>query len=185
MANISLTEDAALLVVDIQQRLMEAMDDERMNRCIHATRALIELAGEFEAPIVYTEQYPDGLGQTAEELLEVLQAHDAHRIEKTAFDACSAGAFRDQLIELPRRVVVCGMETHICVYTTVRELIEHGRDVVVPFDATISRRESHHENGLELMKSAGATIANYETLIYDALGTADHPAFKKFAKMVK
>lgn len=185
MTDISLSNDAALLVIDVQDRLIEAMDDERMDRCLHATRTLVELAGEFHAPIVYTEQYPDGLGSTESSLLEVLEANGADRVEKTSFDACSATGFRDYLIELPRRIIVCGMETHVCVYTTVRELIEHRHEVVVPFDATISRRQAHHHNGLQLIGEAGATVANYETLVFDALGSAEHPAFKRFSKMVK
>ena len=185
MTSISLSDDAALLVIDVQKRLMKAMDADQMERCIHATHTLIELAGECDAPIIYTEQYPDGLGPTEDQLLEALQKYGAARVEKKAFDACSSPNFRDQLIEMPKRVIVCGMETHVCVYTTVRELIEHRHEVVVPFDATISRRQAHHHNGLQLIEGAGATVANYETLVFDALGSSEHPAFKRFSKMVK
>ena len=185
MAQTFLSPKSSLLVIDVQERLMGAMPDELMERCLHATKTLVELAGEVGARIVYTEQYPKGLGPTESGLLEVLHQQDADRVEKVTFDACSSPNFRQYLIELPKRTVVCGMETHICVYTTVRELIERRHDVIVPLDATISRRTEHHENGLRMMEQLGATITNYETLVFDALRTSKHPAFKKFSKMVQ
>lgn len=185
MPDISLNDEAALLVVDVQDKLIAAMDDQKMERRLHATRTLVQLADETGARLVYTEQYPDGLGTTESSLRQLLEDRGAERVEKKSFDACSAPEFRDVLIDLPRRVVVCGMETHVCVYTTVRELIDRRHDVVVPFDATISRRDDHHDNGLRMMEQCGATIANYETLVFDALQTADHPAFKKFSKKVQ
>ncbi len=180
-----LSEDTTLLVIDIQQRLATSMPDDDMERCLHATTTLVELAGEVGANIVYTEQYPDGLGSTVEELRQTLKDQDASRVEKTSFDACSAPEFHDILIDLPKRIVVCGMETHVCVYTTVRELLSRHHEVVVPFDATISRRPSHHDNGLSLMREAGATVANYETIVFDALQNSKHPAFKKFSALIR
>ena len=185
MASTHFDNDSALLVIDVQQRLMGSMPDERMKRCLHATTTMVELAADTGASIVYTEQYPDGLGPTESSLLEHLKTHDAGRVEKVRFDACTADAFEPYLIELPRRIVVCGMETHICVYATVRELLEHNHEVIVPLDCVISRRDPHRENGLQMMRELGATITNYETVVFDTLKTSKHPAFKKFSKMVR
>ncbi len=185
MADIFLSPKSSLLVIDIQERLLSSMPDEQMERCLHATKTLVELAGDVGARIVYTEQYPKGLGPTESSLLDVLDKHGGERVEKVSFDACSAPGFRQYLIDLPKRTVVCGMETHICVHSTVRELIERRHDVIVPRDATISRRGEHHENGLRMMERLGATIANYETLVFDALRSSKHPEFKKFSKMVR
>ncbi len=185
MSDAIFSGDTSLLVIDIQERLLKAMPDDSMQRCLHATKTLVELAGEFDADIVYTEQYPDGLGPTEESLLATLEEEGADRVEKTSFDACSAPDFRDYLIEFPKRIVVCGMETHVCVYQTVRELLERRHEIIVPFDATISRRDDYHDNGLQLMDRLGATIANYETLVFDGLQTSENPAFKRFSKMVQ
>lgn len=180
-----LSDTSCLLVVDVQQRLLKAMPEDRVDRFLHANKALVELADELGADILYTEQYPDGLGPTESDLLETLKKVGADRIEKTSFDACSADAFRDHLVDLPEQLVVCGMETHICVYTTVRELISHRHQVAVPFDAVISRRAEYHHNGLQMMSEQGATITNYETIVFDALGSSKHPAFKRFSKVVR
>ena len=185
MPEIFLSPKSSLLVIDIQERLIGAMPEEKMERCLHATRTLVELAAEVGARIVYTEQYPKGLGPTESSLLEVLERCDGERVEKVTFDACSAPGFHKYLIELPKRLIVCGMETHICVQSTVRELIKRRHDVIVPFDATISRRSENHENGLHMMEQSGAMITNYETIVFDALRTSKHAAFKKFSKMVQ
>lgn len=180
-----LSEHSALLVIDIQERLLGSMRQEPLKRCLHATQTLVELAATVGASIIYTEQYPKGLGPTESGLLELLEEHGADRVEKTTFDACTAPEFHQYLIDLPRDIIVCGMETHICVYSTVRQLIEHRHNVAVPFDAVTSRRHDHFENGLQMMEKAGATITNYETLVFDALHDAKHPEFKRFAKMVQ
>ncbi len=185
MASTFFDHNSALLVIDIQERLMGSMPDERMKHCVHATTTMVELAAEAGASIVYTEQYPDGLGPTESSLLEVLQSHDAGRVEKVRFDACAATEFEPYLIELPRRIVVCGMETHICVYSTVRELLEHNHEVIVPVDCVVSRRDEHRENGLQMMRELGATITNYETIVFDTLKSSKHAAFKRFSKMVR
>ena len=185
MADPFLSPKSSLLVIDIQERLLGAMPEDRMARCLHATGTLVELAAEVGARIVYTEQYPKGLGPTESTLLETLKKCGGERVQKVSFDACAAPDFHQFLIELPRRIVVCGMETHICVNATVRELLARRHELVVPLDATISRRQEHHDNGLQMMERAGATITNYETIVFDALRTSKHPAFKKFSKMVR
>ncbi len=185
MSDLFLSPNSSLVIIDIQERLLGSMPDDQVERCLHATRTLVELAAEVEARIVYTEQYPKGLGSTEPSVLEVLQRCGGERVEKVSFDACSAPGFQKYLIELPKRIVVCGMETHICVQSTVRELIARRHDVIVPFDATVSREQEYHQNGLDMMERAGATITNYETLVFDALRTSKHPSFKKFSKMVK
>ncbi|TXD36485.1 isochorismatase family protein [Lujinxingia vulgaris] len=185
MSDIYLSAQTSLLVIDVQERLLKAMPQPEMERCLHATKTLVELAAEIGAPIVYTEQYPAGLGPTEASLLDTLQKAGAERVEKMSFDACSAPDFHRFLIELPKRIVVCGMEAHICVQATVRELIYRRHQVVVPFDAVISRRLENRDNGLRVMEQSGAIISNYETLVFDALRSAEHPAFKRFSKMVR
>jgi nicotinamidase-related amidase len=185
MAHSYLTKDTALLIIDVQERLLPAMPDDDRARLLKATHTLIELAHDLGSRIVYTEQYPKGLGPTEASLLERLEAVGAERVEKMTFDACSSPNFHQYLIDLPGQIVVCGMEAHICVLSTVRELLERRHKIVVPFDAVTSRDRAYRDNGLELMSKAGATIANYETIVFDALRSAEHPQFKKFSKMIR
>lgn len=185
MSHSYLTKDTALLVIDVQERLLPAMPAGELEGVLKATHTLIELAHDLGSRIVYTEQYPKGLGGTEPGLLERLGNVGAERVEKVSFDACSAPGFHQYLIELPKQIVVCGMEAHICVLSTVRELIVRRHHVIVPFDAVISRNPAYRDNGLALMEKAGATIANYETIVFDALRSAEHPAFKKFSKMIR
>lgn len=185
MTDAYLSSKSALLIIDVQERLLKAMPEEAMALCLQATRTLVELAGAMGAPIVYTEQYPKGLGPTEASILELLEKNNAKRVEKMSFDACSAPAFHPHLIDLPERIVVCGMESHICVLSTVQELRRRRHDIIVPFDAVISRRVENRDNGLHLMEKAGATIANYETIVFNALGSAEHEEFRRFSKMVR
>ncbi|MBA2664861.1 MAG: isochorismatase family protein [Bradymonadaceae bacterium] len=185
MSKIYLSKESALLVIDVQDKLLPAMPEEDRALCLKATNTLLALAHELGTRIVYTEQYPKGLGPTEPGLLEALKSSAAIRVEKMTFDACLAPEFHTQLIELPHQIVVCGMEAHICVLATVRALIERRHQVIVPFDAVVSRRPAYRDNGLEQMRVAGATITNHESLVFDALRSAEHPAFKRFSKMIR
>ena len=186
MDSVKLFGQSALLVVDIQERLLSAMPEGAVPQFLKQVRTLISLAGEFDAPVLYTEQYPEGLGPTEETIQTTLDEEvDAAYLEKVAFDACSAPEAARTFGSLPRHLIVCGLETHICVWMTVRRLLEEGHEVIVPFDAVLSRRLPLRDNGLDLMRQAGATVANVETLVFGSLESADHDAFKKFSRLVR
>ncbi len=185
MSEIYLSKKSSLLVIDVQDKLLPAMYEGGREKMLHATRSLVELAGVVGARTVYTEQYPKGLGPTEPGLLKVLEENDGERVEKMTFDACGAPGFHQYLIELPKKIVVCGMEAHICVLMTVRELLHRRHEVIVPYDAVISRDERNRDNALRQMEALGATILNYESLIFDALRTAEHPEFKRFSRMIR
>lgn len=180
-----ISSKSSLLVIDVQEKLIPAMAEEDREKFLQATRSLIELAGTMGARIVYTEQYPKGLGPTEESVLEVLKRFDAERVEKMTFDACGAPGFHQYLIELPKQIVVCGMEAHICVLMTVRELLSRRHKVIVPFDGVISRSKENRDNALGNMEKLGATVSNYESVIFDALRSAEHPEFKRFSRMIR
>lgn len=186
MDSVKLSDESALLVVDIQDRLVSAMPEEAVPGFLKQVRILVSLAGQFDARVLYTEQYPEGLGGTEQTIQKTLDEEtDAAYIEKVAFDACSAAGAAETFGSLPRHVVVCGLEAHICVWMTVRRLLEEGHEVIVPFDAVLSRRPGLRDNGLELMSRAGATVANVETLVFSSLESADHAAFKEFSRLVR
>ncbi|MCC6521835.1 MAG: isochorismatase family protein [Polyangiaceae bacterium] len=175
-----------LVVVDIQERLAVAMPPEQLAAVERATRILLGAATELGAPVLATEQYPKGLGPTVPALRALLEPSGARPIEKLAFSACGEPRFASALDELTvEAAVVVGMETHVCVFQTVRDLVARGLEVSVPLDGVASRRDDHRTAGLRLCEKAGATVTTAETLLFDWLGQAGTDAFKKLSKLVR
>jgi len=174
-------EDTALLVVDVQERLAAAMEPEPLSEVLSRLGALIEGARVLGLPIVATEQYPKGLGPTLPSIRERLV--DVPVIEKLRFSSLDdkvRARFSGR-----RNVVLAGMETHVCVYQTVRDLVLEGRHPVVCMDAVISRKALDRQVGLELARAAGATLSSVEAVLFDLLGAAGTPEFKKISAAVK
>lgn len=181
---------AALLVIDVQARLCTAMHPERLRRARQNTITLVEGARILGLPIFVTEQYPKGIGPTVEDVVAALPA--GQRIyEKLSFSCGGVPELMEALKALKAsgrdQLLVAGMETHVCVFQTVRDLLL-GRQVAGVFaveDAMISRTEENHRIGLELMALAGATRTGTETVLFDLLGRAGTPEFKAVSKLIK
>jgi nicotinamidase-related amidase len=174
---------AAVLVVDIQSRLTPAMPPETLARGVKYTRALVGAAKELGLPVLATEQYPKGLGPLIPEVKDILPSPP---LEKVHFSCGADPAFAAALEKTGRRqVIVCGMETHVCVFQTVRDLLSHGYEVHVCADAVSSRTEEHRRVGLELCRQAGAIVTTAETAIFDLLHQAGTAEFKKVSPLVK
>jgi nicotinamidase-related amidase len=175
------TRHAALLVVDIQERLCAAMEKEALERMLKRTGAAIEGAKALGLPIVVTEQYPKGLGHTHPQVREKLG--DFKPVEKLEFSA----AIPDTLAALQgrRQVLLVGMETHICVFQTARDLVEKGFEVWLCADAVLSRSVEDRRVGFELCKEIGARITTVESALFDMLGRAGSPEFKSVSAAVR
>ncbi len=174
-------DEAALLVVDVQEKLAAAMPKPELERMLRRTGALVEGARVLGLPIVFTEQYPKGLGPTVAALKERLG--DLVPVEKIHFSAVD-DRVRAQL-RGRHQVLVAGMETHICVYQTVRALAEDGVLPVLCADAVLSRFEVDHRVGLQLAADAGAMVATVETALFDLLGEAGTPEFKRISAAIR
>ncbi|MFA5353822.1 MAG: hydrolase [Thermodesulfovibrionales bacterium] len=175
-------QDAALIIVDIQDRLAAAMKqrDEVIGNCLH----LIELARMVRMPLIVTEQYPKGLGQTVPELREALSSCEP--VEKLAFNCCEEAAFRDRLRETGRKtVIITGMETHICVLQTCLGLLREGYHVHVVRDAVCSRNKENRDTGLAFMRDAGAVITCTETALFQILRVSGTEEFKAISRRIK
>lgn len=175
-------EKAVLLIIDVQEKLMAAMDHrEQVCRNI---RLMLTAAEQLHIPVVVTEQYPKGLGSTVPELME-LMPKDRQLIEKTAFDAVGEELL-DVLNKLNRRsILVCGTETHVCVYQTVRSLLSLDYQVFPVQDAICSRFTRNYKSGLELMARMGAVPVTAEGAAFDLLKVSGTPAFKAISKALK
>lgn len=185
----------SLLIIDVQDRLAAAIPEDARARLERNVVILCEAARRFEIPVVLSEQYPKGLGATIGAVQAAVEAvggpdRHAHRLEKLEFSVCDHAAFaplvgaggplsgRDQWI-------VTGMETHVCVWQTVRGLRRRGASVHVATDAVASRTQDSWATGLELMRAAGAVLTSTETIVFDLLQRAGGDDFKALSKLIK
>ena len=176
---------AALLVIDVQERLAPAMPADRLPDVLRNTRILIETAREFVLPILVSEQYPKGLGPTVPEIRAVLPDGCAPA-PKTAFSCCGEPAFAPLFDQIAGRdLILCGIETHVCVLQTALDLLEQGRRVYVAADAVASRTTLNWQTGLDLMRQAGAVIGTTEVFAFGLVRTAGTEQFKRVSRMVK
>lgn len=176
----------AVLVIDVQEKLAAAMPKDQLAALVRATGILVEAAGLLGARVAATEQYPQGLGHTLPEIAEPLARVGAPVVAKIEFDACACREFQRVWADLgARTAVVVGMETHVCVFQTVRELAARGVEVHVPIDGVASRRDDHRAAGLDLCRSAGAVLTTAETVVFDWLGKAGTDAFKQLSKRIR
>jgi nicotinamidase-related amidase len=180
---------AALLVIDVQERLAAAMPPEAMASLTRNVTILCEAARRFGLPVVVSQQYPRGLGATIapiEEALGALPPAHLHRFDKLEFSACGAPAAAGLWDRLGRdQWITTGMEAHVCVYQTVRQLRESGKAVHVVRDAVVSRTPDNLATGLSLAERAGAVVTSTEVVVFDLLEKAGSDDFKALSKLVK
>lgn len=181
-----LPAQTALLIVDVQDKLAAAMPPDALERLVKNTTILLDAAKALGVKVVVSEQYPKGLGPTVPALATKLAEHGVTPLPKMTFDACSDLAISRALTDTgARAVVVVGMETHVCVFQTARELVKRGYNTYVVADAVASRREENRVLGLSLCEKAGAVITPTETVAFDLLEVAGTDAFKTVSKLVR
>jgi isochorismate hydrolase len=152
---------------------------------VRNSQLLIRLAGILDLPVALSVQYPKGLGQTVPEIASLLT--DTKPIEKLEFGCFGNGDYCSAIGRLAGRntLLVCGIETHICVTQTVLGALNQGLNVHVAADAVGSRAELNWKIGLERMRDAGAVISSTEMMIYELLGKSGTPAFKQILQYLK
>jgi nicotinamidase-related amidase len=177
-------EQCALIVIDIQEKLLPPIFEKE--RLVRNSQLLIRLAGSVKMPILLSTQYSKGLGNTVPEVASLLPATSP--IEKQMFSCFGSDVFCSALKRLPGNrstVVLCGMESHICVAQTALAALREGYLVHVASDAVSSRTEWNWKIGLERMRAAGAVISSTEMVVYEALRSAGTSAFKDMLQYLK
>ena len=173
-----------VLLIDVQQRLIAAMAKEVREQVLRNSKIMLSAATALAVPVVVTEQYPKGLGHTLDELAVLLTDNSAV-IEKTAFSVTKVEAVMAALQAHDRKqVVLLGMEAHICVLQTALNLVQHGYDVHVVEDAVCARDKANHTNAIQRLRAAGVTVSNTESVLFEWLADAQHPAFKSLSKLI-
>lgn len=175
-------ESTALLVIDVQGKLAHSVHNrealfENLQKVIRGVQVM-------DIPIVWTEQYPEGLGSTIPEIAQLID--QPQPLTKTSFSCCGSQPIVEKLKQLNRpQLLVCGIEAHICVYQSVMELLTHGYQIEVITDAISARKLYDKELGLQKMVLAGAAPTSTEMCLFELIKDARSPRFKKILEIVK
>ena len=176
-------EDTLLVVIDIQDILMPE-SDKVIRNYLKQSRRLIQVMQSLELPVLVTEQYPERLGTTNAELLEVLG--ETARLPKMEFSCLANAAFHEALEKTGRKqILIVGMETHVCVLQTALEALAEGYEVYVVRDAVVSSRKSEYKAALKRMTQAGVVVLTAEMAIFELLRVAGTAEFKKLLPVIK
>lgn len=174
-------EQTVLVFIDVQGRLSERVDGAEalftnLHRLLAGTKAL-------GVPVLFTEQIPEKLGPTREEFQEFIPAPP---IAKSAFSCCGEPRFMEALAQAGRRhVILCGIETHVCVWQTALNLLEDGYEVHVVTDAVSSRDPANKSLALRRMEAEGVSLTGTEMVLFELLGDAGAPEFKSILTIIK
>ena len=177
-------EHCALIVVDIQEKLLPPIFQKE--QMVKNSQLLIRLAGILKIPALITTQYAKGLGNTVPEIASLLPGTEA--IDKQMVSCFGSDAFCSQLKRLPgnrNTVLLCGMESHICVMQTALGALREGYIVHVASDAVSARTEWNWKIGLERMRAAGTILSSTEMIVYELLRSSGAPAFKELLPHLK
>jgi len=177
-------ERCALLVVDIQEKLLPPIFHKE--QLVRNSKLLIRAADALKIPALVSTQYARGLGKTVPEVASLLPETEA--IDKDQFSCFGSEVFCTLLKRLPgnrNTLLLCGMESHICVTQTALAALREGYLVHVASDAVSSRTEWNWKIGLERMRGAGAVISSTEMMIYELMRSSSSPAFKAILRHVK
>lgn len=179
---------AALFVVDIQERLVPAMPEAIAAQVVRNTQILIETAARLGLPVIVSQQYPKGLGATLPAIESTLAGAKPvlHRFDKTEFSGANTPELSALAPKLGRdQWIVTGMEAHVCVYQTARDLAARGYEVHVPVDAISSRTKANWRVGCDLIVRAGGIPTSTEVCVFDLLGRAGSDDFKALSRLIK
>jgi nicotinamidase-related amidase len=171
-----------LVMIDIQDKLVDVMPKNEIKKVIDVSNILLQASKLLDIPLLYTEQYPKGLGTTVKELKSLLP-HPA--IEKKTFSCLDEPKFKSALVKSRPQIILCGLETHICILQTALALKAMGKEVFVVEDATLSRSSLHHQNAIARLRSEGIVITNAESVMFEWLRAAEGDHFKAIAKLIK
>jgi len=177
-------DNCALIVVDIQERLLPPIFERE--RLIRNSQLLIRLASIFGIPAVISTQYAKGLGSTVSDIGTLLP--DARPLDKVEFGCFNNQGFCSAVRSLPGQrntMLLCGMESHICVTQTALGALNSGYIVHVASDAVSSRTEWNWKIGLDRMRTAGAIISSTEMMIYELMRKSDSAGFKQMLQYLK
>jgi nicotinamidase-related amidase len=178
-------QHSQLLIIDIQERLASAMPADVLEKIIKNNNVLLTAASELNIPVIHSEQYPKGLGNTVAAITEHLPKK-SHAITKTSFSCANADGFNNFLAKQKRQqIIITGIESHICVLQSAIDLQHQGYTVYVVEDAICSRKKLNHMNAIERLRQSGIIISTVESVLFEWLRDAQHTSFKYISALIK
>ena len=175
-------QQCCLTVVDVQGKLAQLMHGREA--LFKNIQILVRAAKILDIPILWCQQCPDALGPTVPEIAQLLDENEP--INKSAFSCCGAKQFNARLNDLTRnQVLLCGIETHVCIYQTAIDLLRKDFNVNVIADAVSSRAPENKQIAINRLAAEGANISCTEMALFELLKTAEHPKFRQIAKLIK
>lgn len=174
--------NSLLLIIDVQERLVNALDKDVI---VKKTATLAKAAKILDIPVIATEQYPKGLGKTVPVVKQCFKP-ETPIIEKLIFSAVKEKGVLDKLKSFGKKqIIICGIETHVCVHQTAEDLLAEGFEVYVAKDACASRNKYEFKQGIDLMQANGAKISCVEIILFEWLKSAKNPCFKDIQALIK
>jgi nicotinamidase-related amidase len=177
--------NCCLLIIDLQEKLLPHIFNKEKIK--YYSNKLVELCLELNVPIVYTEQYPKGLGSTVNCLKKKLKENNSKKIEKTSFSAYENEDLKKFLTETNKQqVIVLGIESHICVLQTTIDLLENDKQVYIVNECIGSRKLGDVKMGVERMLKNGVSLINFEMIFFELIRDSKNQFFKKLSsKFIK
>ena len=173
---------AALVVIDIQEKFQDLIH--KIDLVISGTTRLVKFCQELGIPVLVTEHYSKGLGVTVQPIQDLFSPHEA--IEKIHFSCVGSETFNEALAATGRdQIILCGIETHVCIYQTACDLMREGKQVAVAADAVSSCAKADRKLGLKCLRDIGAQTMGAQMLMFEILRQAGTPDFKKVAPLLK
>ena len=175
-------QQCCLTVVDVQGKLAQLMHGREA--LFKNIQILVKAAKILHIPILWCQQCPEALGPTVPEIAQLLE--DNKPVNKAAFSCCGDEQFNARLKDSARtQVLLCGIETHVCIYQTAVDLLRQDFHVEVIADAVSSRALDNKQIAINRMAAEGAKITCTETALFELLKTAEHPQFRQIARLIK
>ncbi len=179
------TDLAALVVIDVQEKMLAAVGSSPQDVILDKMRRVIGTARVLDLPIIATEQYPKGIGYTHPKVREWLPS-ELKPLEKTTCSCWRDEPFKQTLQRTGReQIILIGLETHVCVQQTAMDLVRMDYSVFIAADACGSRFANDMSVSLDRMRAAGVEISTAESLIFELIERCDHPKFKDILTLVK
>lgn len=174
--------DCLLFLIDVQEKLIPTIFQHE--QLVQNIELLLKGCQVCDLPQYTFEQYPKGLGKTVEPLKNFIQ--ESQLYEKTKFSAAQVPEAMDQLKASGKsQIIIAGIESHVCVFQTVEELIEQGYEVFIPHETTSSRSEKNREVALKRMEQLGASITCIESVFFELLRDSRAPQFKELSALIR
>ena len=175
-----------LLIVNVQEKLVKAMPKTQRDIMVANINRLAQTARSLEIPIILSEHYGKGLGETIPEIMQHLPPGTEAK-DKLTFSCCTAPGFEEDLgqDEKRKQIVIVGLEAHICILQTASGLPTNAGRTELAEDAICSRREAHRLNAIQRMRRGGVTVSNSESVAFEWVGNASHPHFSQISQLFR